>query len=183
MELKKNLKVLGITNILILTFTLLSFANSNASSTFKEGNETKISQQTSKVSGTVTDEGGMAIPGATVVVKGTSVGTITGVDGTYSVDLPAGGDILVFSFVGMKTQEIEIAGKSIINVEMETANIGLDEVIAIGYGTIRKSDLTGSVSTVNADDFGDRGGTGIGGLLQGRVVGVDLLKVKSEFVV
>ncbi len=171
-SLKKFFRILGILNILILTFTISSFAS--ASSDVEEDGITKISQQTSKVSGTVVDADGMAIPGATIVVKGTSVGTVTGVDGTYSVDIPAGSDILVFSFVGMKTQEIEIAGKSVINVSLETESIGLDEVIAIGYGTVKKSDLTGSVSTVSADDFGDRGGTGIGGLLQGKVPGVDV---------
>lgn len=135
-------------------------------------------QQTTKVSGTVVDDDGVAIPGVSVVVKGTTVGTITGSDGNYSVDVPVGNDILVFTFVGMKAQEIEIGGRSVINVTMETETIGLDEVIAIGYGTVRKSDLTGSVASVSSEDFGDRGGTGIGGLLQGKVPGVDVTEGK-----
>jgi len=131
-------------------------------------------EQTGKITGKVVDVYGGAIPGVTVIVKGTSVGTITGLDGTYSIDVPAGNDILVFSFVGMKVQEVEITGKSQVDVTLETANIGLDEVIAIGYGTVKKSDLTGSVASVRSEDFGDRGGTGIGGLLQGKVPGVDV---------
>jgi TonB-dependent SusC/RagA subfamily outer membrane receptor len=110
-------------------------------------------QQQNSVSGKVTDSSGAALPGVTVVVKSTVQGTITGADGRYSFSNVRGGATLVFSFVGMKTQEIPVAGKTSINLVMEEDILGIEEVVAIGYGTARKEDLTGAVVNVKAEEF------------------------------
>ena len=86
-------------------------------------------------------------------MKGTSIGTITNTDGQFKLSVPLDAKILVFSFVGMKSQEFNIAGKTSFSVVMEEETVGLDEVVAIGYGTARKKDLTGSVATVKAQEF------------------------------
>ena len=97
-------------------------------------------QQAVKVSGTITNEMGEPVPGATVVVKGTTVGTIADFDGNYTLgDVPADGT-LVYSFVGMKSQEVPVQGRQTINVAMQEETIGLEEVVAVGYGTIKKRD-------------------------------------------
>ncbi|MDD4192935.1 MAG: carboxypeptidase-like regulatory domain-containing protein [Mangrovibacterium sp.] len=102
-------------------------------------------RQQLKIAGKVTDSSGNPLPGVTVIVKGTIQGTITDADGNYSlVDIP-GNSTLVFSFVGMKTQELPVAGKTNMNVTMAEETIGIEEVVAIGYGTSRKKDLTGSI--------------------------------------
>jgi len=110
-------------------------------------------QQSRSVSGKVTDVMGSALPGLSVVLKGTSQGTITDANGNYILSNLPMDAILVFSFVGMRTQEISISGKSTIDVIMAEDAIGIEEVVAIGYGTRRKSDLTGSVSQIRSEDL------------------------------
>ena len=134
--------------------------------------------QKKTVSGIVTDNEGMPLPGVTVVLKGTTHGTITDGDGNYSISNVTGEDVLVFSFVGMKAQEISADGKTIINVVMVEDAIGIEEVVAVGYGTMKKSDLTGSVGSVSHKDIGDRVVSDIGQLIQGKVAGVDVSKNK-----
>jgi TonB-dependent starch-binding outer membrane protein SusC len=105
------------------------------------------------VSGKVTDDNGQALPGVTVVVKGTTQGTVTDSNGEYSiVNIPDEGT-LVFSFVGMTTQEIVVGNQTSINVTMVEETIGIEEVVAIGYGTMKRSDLTGSVSSVKTEEL------------------------------
>ncbi len=108
-------------------------------------------QQTKTVSGKVTDTDGEPLPGVTVMIKGTTQGSVTGSDGNYSVQNVPAGATLVFSYVGMKSQEVAVGNQSVINVEMVTDAIGIEEVVAIGYGTMKKSDLTGSVSQVKTE--------------------------------
>jgi len=99
-----------------------------------------------KVAGVVTDESNAPIPGVSVVVKGTTIGTVTGSDGSYSVianDIQK--DVLVFSFVGMERKEVAINGQTTVNVLLTSSTLELDEVVAIGYGTTKKRDLTGGV--------------------------------------
>ncbi len=104
------------------------------------------------VSGVVKDEEGKTLPGVTITVKGTTSGTLTDIDGRFSfMELPDDA-VLVFSFVGMKAQEIPVEGNSVINVTMREETIGIEEVVAIGYGTTTKKDFTGSVSQVKMED-------------------------------
>ena len=110
-------------------------------------------QQKKTVSGNVIDSKGQPLPGVTVVVKGTTNGTVTNADGRYSLLNVQADATLQFSFVGMKAQELLVNGRSSIDVTMEEEMIGIEEVVAVGYGTVRKSDLTGALSSVSADDF------------------------------
>ncbi|MDO8927675.1 MAG: TonB-dependent receptor plug domain-containing protein, partial [Bacteroidota bacterium] len=129
-------------------------------------------QQQKSVSGKVTDSSGEGLPGVSVVVKGTTNGTITNGNGNYSLSNVPENAILQFSFVGMKGQEMAVAGMTTINVTMEEDAIGIDEVVAIGYGTVRKSDLTGSVSSVSSNDIKKQPVTNLGQAIQGKAPGV-----------
>lgn len=124
------------------------------------------------VSGKVTDSSGQPLPGVTVVVKGTTNGTITGMDGDYMLTKVPSDATLVFSFVGMKTQEISVLGKTTINAKMLEDAIGIEEVVAIGYGSVKKSDLTGSVGSVQGDLLANRQTTQLSQALQGTLPGV-----------
>lgn len=128
------------------------------------------------VKGNVTDvKTGEAIPGLTVVVKGSGTGTITDVDGNYSITNVPSDATLVYSFVGMKPQEVLVAGKTTINVEMEIESIGLEEVVAIGYGTAKRKDLTGSVASVTGEKLADNPVPNVITAMQGRLSGVNIV--------
>ncbi len=104
------------------------------------------------VSGTVIDPEGEPLIGASVLVKGETLGTATNIDGEYTISVPSDG-ILVFSYVGYDTQEIPVNGQTTLNVSMKENSLMLDEVVAIGYGTVKKSDATGSVATVKPSEI------------------------------
>ncbi|NOR74949.1 MAG: TonB-dependent receptor plug domain-containing protein, partial [Draconibacterium sp.] len=109
--------------------------------------------QQKTLTGTIIGDDGIPIPGVTVFIKGTTSGTVTNIDGNYTLANVPENATLSFSFVGMKTQEIVVANQTAINVTMEVDAIGLDEVVAIGYGTARKSDLTGAIVNVKAEEL------------------------------
>ena len=133
-----------------------------------------MQQQTKTVEGKVIDSNGAALPGVTVVVKGSTNGTVTNLDGFYQLlDVPSNA-ILVFSFVGMKSQEISIEGKSQIDVVLEYETIGLEEVVAIGYGTMRKRDVTGAVASVSGEQLTAIPVVNVAQALQGRLPGVNI---------
>jgi TonB-linked SusC/RagA family outer membrane protein len=132
------------------------------------------------VSGTVTDSGGQPLPGVTVVVKGTTRGTVTNADGNYSLTNIPEDATLQFSFVGMRTQEITIGEQTTINVTMEEETIGIEEVVAIGYGSIKKSDLTGAVSQVKSKDIAAYPSINMTQALQGRTAGVQIQSNNGE---
>lgn len=132
----------------------------------------KMVAQQKSVSGKVTDSSGLPLPGVTVVVKGTTNGTVTSVDGEYSLSNIPEEATLQFSFVGMKAQEILVDGKAIINVEMEDETIGLEEVVAIGYGTQKKETVSGAISTVKGDDLKQSPALNFSSNLVGRMSGI-----------
>jgi iron complex outermembrane receptor protein len=138
------------------------------------------SMQTLDVSGVVTNTSGEGIPGVTVVVKGTTNGTITDIDGNYALREVANGSSLVFSFIGLKTKEVVVDGQSRLNVTMEEETIGLDEVVAIGYGTTSIKDATGAISSVRADDFNKGMVASPEQLIQGRSAGVQITSASGE---
>ena len=109
-------------------------------------------QQQKSVSGKVTDSAGGPLPGVSVVVKGTTTGVITDVDGKYNISKVTDDAVLVFSFVGMKSQEVSVAGKTAVNIILSEETIGVDEVVVIGYGTVKRQDFTGSVSSVKMEN-------------------------------
>ena len=109
-----------------------------------------------KVSGKVTDLSGVTLPGVSVVVKGTTNGTITDVGGNYSITNIPENSVLVFSFVGMKAQELKIGNQTTLNVKLSEESVGIEEVVAVGYGTQKKVNLTGSVSTIKGEQMAKR---------------------------
>jgi len=131
-----------------------------------------------EVSGLVTDEIGNGLPGATVSVRGTTVGTVTDLDGKYKLSVPEG-VTLVFSFIGYVTKEIEVSG-STIDVQMELDTAQLEEIVVIGYGSVKKSDLTGSVSSVKGEELTVVAVPNVGHMLQGRAAGVQVQQNSAE---
>jgi iron complex outermembrane receptor protein len=136
----------------------------------------RTSQQQKIYSGKVTDTSGVPLPGVSVAVKGTTNGTITDAYGNYRISNVAENTTLQFSFVGMKMQEIKAEGKTTINVTLTEETIGIEEVVAIGYGTTKKKDLTSSITTVNSKDFNVGAHTNVMQLLQGKVPGLNITK-------
>lgn len=110
-------------------------------------------QQKITVSGKVTDSSGTPLPGVAVILKGTNVGIVTDFDGNYTLSNVPNNATLMFSFVGMKTSELKIMGRSQIDVVMEEESIGIEEVVAVGYGTQKKANLTGSVASVKSESL------------------------------
>ncbi|TKG95459.1 SusC/RagA family TonB-linked outer membrane protein [Puteibacter caeruleilacunae] len=137
-------------------------------------------QQNVEVTGTVTDEKGESLPGVSVIVKGTTVGVTTDFDGNYTLSMPADAKVLVFSFVGMKSQEIALNGQSTVNVVLRADAIGLEEVVAVGYGVMKKSSLTGAVASVSGEDLERRVVTNVSNALQGAVAGVTVTRSSGQ---
>lgn len=130
------------------------------------------SSQAKTIRGTVTDKDGEPLPGVTVLAKGTTNGTITGPDGNYSIHLDADVKTLVFSFVGMETKELAIGNETEIDVVMLESSIGLEEVVAIGYGVQKKESLTGAISGVSSEELDRVHATTVSSTLAGKIAGV-----------
>jgi TonB-linked SusC/RagA family outer membrane protein len=126
------------------------------------------------IKGVVKTQSGEPIPGVTVAVKGTTIGTISDANGGYSLNVPNGNSTLSFSFVGLKSQEIVINNKPTINIVMEEESIGLEEVVAVGYGTMKKSDLTGSVSSVKSTQMENEKPQALQDMLRGNIAGLQV---------
>jgi TonB-linked SusC/RagA family outer membrane protein len=127
------------------------------------------------ITGTVTStEDGLGVPGATVLVKGTTIGTATDIDGKYTINVPAGSNVLVFTFVGLTSQEVNIGNRSMINVALESDVTALSEVIVTGYGTQPKREVTGAVSSVKGDAIQNLPLQSFDRALQGRASGVQV---------
>ncbi|WP_082204130.1 SusC/RagA family TonB-linked outer membrane protein [Dysgonomonas sp. HGC4] len=131
------------------------------------------------ISGTVTDSKGETLIGVSVSVKGSTTGTITDLDGKYSLSVPSTAKTLEAKYIGMKAQDIAITG-SVIDIVMREDFSQLDEVVVIGYGTMKKNDLTGSVGSVSADNIVAKGTTSVMEALQGQVAGVDIAQNSSR---
>ncbi len=132
---------------------------------------TSFAQQKT-LSGKVIGEDGAPIPGVTVVVKGTTSGTITDMDGKFTFNAPATAKILSISYIGMKTQEFEIGNQTVFNVTLVSETIGVDEVVVVGYGTRKKEELTGSISTVSEKQMKISSSTNVISRMQGQVAGI-----------
>ncbi len=128
--------------------------------------------QQQKITGKITDEQGNALVGVTVLVKGTTYGTLSDASGQYAINDAPKNAILLFSFVGMETQEIESSGKGVIDVILKESSIGLEEVVVTGYSTQRKKDLTGSIGTVKGDALTKAPVPSLSNALAGKMTGV-----------
>jgi TonB-linked SusC/RagA family outer membrane protein len=130
--------------------------------------------QSLTVKGNITDNTGETIPGVNIAVKGTTSGTASDIDGNYSVTVPAGNSVLVFSFIGYSTQEINVNNRTTLNVVLEEDVQQLSEVVAIGYGTTRKADLSTAVSTIKVDQMMKSRPSNLSSILQGQLPGVTI---------
>jgi len=130
---------------------------------------TIVMQENHKVTGKVTDFSGGSLPGVSVVIKGTTEGVITDANGNYSISNIAENAILQFSFVGMKIQEIKAGNRLVINVILEDATIGIDEIVVVGYGVQKKINLTGAISQISSKDLEDRPLSNMSQILQGSI--------------
>ncbi|OFX62070.1 MAG: SusC/RagA family TonB-linked outer membrane protein [Bacteroidetes bacterium GWB2_41_8] len=139
-----------------------------------------VTEQQKSVSGKVTDSSGSPLPGVSVVVKGTTNGTITDGNGNYSLPNVPENATLQYSFVGMKGQEVVVGGKTTISVILKEESIGIEEVVAIGYGTVKRGDLTGSVSQLNVDKFERVTTTNPLQALQGRIAGLSVTPTSGQ---
>lgn len=137
------------------------------------------SVETKKISGKVTDVRNNPLPGVTIQIKGTALGTSTDQSGTWSLAVPAKDVVLVFSFVGMKTQEISIGNKTEINVKMVEESSDLDEVVVTGYQDIRKDRVTGSVTVITAKEIENNSFKSIDQILEGKVAGLYSFKTSG----
>lgn len=127
-----------------------------------------------RLQGNVTDDKGESLPGVSIIIKGTSQGTSTDANGNYSLDLPDQNAVLVFSFVGYESREVSVAGRSVVNVTLNADITTLDEVVVIGYGEVRKSDLTGSVASVKGEELNAFPATNVLQAMSGRAAGVQV---------
>ncbi|MEN8250787.1 MAG: TonB-dependent receptor [Bacteroidota bacterium] len=141
----------------------------------------KENLQNMEITGTVTTSDGVSLPGVTVKIKNTQTGTITGSDGKYTIDVSEANAVLVFSFIGYDTQEVMVGNSTTIDVTLVEGTTKLDEIVFIGYGNVRKQDLTGSVAIIAEEDFN------LGGaisnpeqLIQGRAAGVQISTTSAQ---
>lgn len=153
--------------LLIFSFSSVLFANTNASQT--TGDDASYQ---SNVSGTVTDENDAPMTGVSIVEKGTTNGVITGSDGTYSISLAGEESVLVFSFVGYLTKEITVGSSTSIDVKMELDVEQLDELIVIGYGSKKKSELTNAVAQTSGDEIKKSSAISVSNTISGKLAGV-----------
>ena len=133
---------------------------------------TAVSAQTTNVSGLVSSSEEGPLPGVNVLVKGSTLGTVTDVNGNYSIAVPSPPGVIVFSSIGFITQEIDVNGRSQIEVVLEADIQSLSEVVVVGYGTQKRADVTGAVSSINAEDINDIVTGNPTQALQGRSAGV-----------
>jgi TonB-linked SusC/RagA family outer membrane protein len=133
------------------------------------------------VTGTVTDAAdGSTLPGVTILEKGTANGTTTDSKGNFTLKISAGTKFLIFSFIGMRTIEVQVKEGGPMEVRMEATNTTLDEVVVIGYGAVKKSDLTGSVASIKADDLKQIPVNSLDQGMQGKVTGVQVTQLSSQ---
>lgn len=133
------------------------------------------------ISGKVTGgDTGEPLPGVNILIQGTARGTITDMDGNYQIEIGPDDETLVFSYIGYKRQQIPIGDQSVIDVVLEVDELSLEEVVVIGYGTVKKTDLTGSVTTVEAEDITKVPAGNAAQALQGKVAGLQVLSSSGE---
>jgi len=135
--------------------------------------------QQKTITGKVTDESGSAIPGTTIIVKGTTTGIVSDIDGNYSLSIPASAKTLVFSFIGMKSQEISVGSQTNISVKMISESTGLEEVVAIGYGVQKKKLNTGATIQVTGDQIQKLSTTNVLSSMQSQSPGVSITQTSG----
>ncbi|QDK82003.1 TonB-dependent receptor [Spirosoma sp. KCTC 42546] len=159
---------------LLLAFCCLSASYAKNPSNYNPRENSPALTADRTLTGRVTDEKSEALPGVSVILKGTQRGTVTDADGRYKLDVPNGTSTLVFSFVGYVSQEVSIGNQASVNVSLKADSKVLDEIVVIGYGTSKKSDLTGAVSGVKEAELLERPAPSLNQQLSGRLPGVQV---------
>lgn len=137
---------------------------------------TSFGQNTRTITGKVTDSGGAALPGSNVIIQGTTTGVQTDMSGNYSITVTNPETaVLEYSFIGYAKQQVTVGGQSVINIVLKEEYIGMEEIVVVGYGTVKKTDLTGSVGTVSSETLVSKGTTSAMGALQGTIPGVNIV--------
>lgn len=139
-----------------------------------------ISWAQTTVTGTVTDEQNIPLPGATVLEKGTTNGTTTDFDGNYTISVANGNAILEYSYIGYSTTEVSVNGQNNITVQLAEDATQLEDVVVVGYGIQKKSDITGAIASIKSEDFNQGVVSNPGQLLQGKLAGVNVSNVSGE---
>jgi outer membrane receptor protein involved in Fe transport len=147
-------------------------ASGNETNVTRYGPRGKVKMVDFTVSGKIKDENGTPVPGANILLKGTTMGTASDANGDYSLVLPDEKGILIFSFIGFTTQEVEVSGRSMIDVTLISDDVTLSEIIVTGYGTQSKREITGAVSSIDSKDLLSVPATNLAQAMQGRVAGV-----------
>ena len=140
----------------------------------------RLSQQQKTISGKITSATGEPVPGATVVVKGTTTGTVTDFDGNYTLENVPSGSTIQFSFVGMKPQEMVFTNQSNLDVILEEETIGIGEVVAVGYGVQKKVNVTGALSTMDGENISEKPAAQLTTALQGMAAGVTIVQGSGQ---
>lgn len=135
--------------------------------------------QDTTIRGKVLDESDLPLPGATVLVKGTTIGTVTDADGIYSINVPSSSSILIFSYVGYLEKEVSVGSQTSIDIKLEPDLSELDEVVVVGYGTQRKIETTGAIASIKSDELVQTPVANVAQGLQGRVAGVQVVQNSS----
>ena len=131
--------------LIVSTVRIYAYENFNSSSNLD------IAQESSVSGIIISSEDNVGLPGVNVVIKGSSHGTVTDIDGNFNIDVPSQETVLVFSSIGFVTEEVSVGGQSVINVSMVPDITALDEIVVVGYGTQEKKDVTGSISSVSSE--------------------------------
>jgi TonB-dependent starch-binding outer membrane protein SusC len=139
-------------------------------------NTLSIENQPLKITGTVTDNNGNPLPGVSIQIKGTQQGTVTDVNGKYSLEVPGSESVLAFSFIGYTAQEIVVGIQKIIDIAMVETSVTLEEVVVVGYGTQKKGELTSAIASVKSDNFVKGAVTDVAQLITGKIAGVGVVK-------
>jgi len=139
-----------------------------------------MAQNATRITGVVKDDSGSPLTGVAIIVKGEKVGTVTNLDGQFSLQLTQKTGTLSFSYVGMTKKEIPFNGSGTLNVVLTSSGVNLEEVVAIGYGSVKKRDLTGAVSSVKSQDITLRPGPNPMEALQGKVAGLDITRTSGQ---
>ena len=140
----------------------------------------QTSQSIKSITGKIYDENNEAMIGVSVTVKGTTTGTVTDIDGNFNLNVPSGSSIIEVSYIGYVKQSLNVAGKNNLSIRLVPDTKNLDEVVVVGYGTVKKRDLTGSVVSVKSDQITIAPTNNVMEALQGRVSGMDIMKPSGQ---
>src|SRR5690606_26702320 len=133
------------------------------------------------VTGKVTShESPEGLPGVNIIIKGTTQGTVSDVDGNYTLEVPSSESVLVFSSVGFLSEEVIVGDRSVINMELIPDITSLEEVVVVGYGTQRRGEITSSIASINEEEFNKGNVTDAGQLIQGKVAGLTVVSSSGD---